>query len=318
MRFNREENSNNLILPSYNLDYNFDQIIKINWDDKKNKIYVNKNFVSDELYIKVIQENKKEIYEFEENINYENLNEYKYVLYEETINTIENEVDLLRFNSLIIKVKLENASELETFYSEYINTNHYIPIKCENYDNIENIENIFKNLSNEETRKKINSLNEQVIKILSDEVVTEYLKNLLSRLSLKCVSEQIISKKVFNTNVNNNYLYNRIVIDENRFNFNFQGKDFDIMLKNGENKINILVNEFVTNIFYNNKNIFNYRIVGLVNNNQSSNYLFIVRNNMLYLYKNKNKLIFGCKLPEIFNIDDIALRTFNKDSWWIC
>ena len=98
----------------------------------------------------------------------------------------------------------------------------------------------------------------------------------------------------------------------NRFNFNFQGKDFDIMLKNGENKINILVNEFVTNIFYNNKNIFNYRIVGLVNNNQSSNYLFIVRNNMLYLYKNKNKLIFGCKLPEIFNIDDIALRHLIK------
>ena len=122
---------------------------------KKNKIYVNKNFVSDELYIKVIQENKKEIYEFEENINYENLNEYKYVLYEETINTIENEVDLLRFNSLIIKVKLENASELETFYSEYINTNHYIPIKCENYDNIENIENIFKNLVMKKLEKKL-------------------------------------------------------------------------------------------------------------------------------------------------------------------
>ena len=90
------------------------------------------------------------------------------------------------------------------------------------------------------------------------------------------------------------------------------------MLKNGENKVNILINEFVTNIFYNNKNIFNYRIIGLVNNKQSSNYAFIVRNNMIYLYKNKNKLIFGCKLPDIFSIDILAIRTFNKDSWWIC
>ena len=318
LRFNREENNNNLILPSYNLDYNFDEILKINWDDKKNKIYVNKNFISNKLYTNLIKENNKEVYEFEDNINYENLNEYKYILYEETINTIENEVDLLRFNSLMIKVKLENVNELETFYSEYLNTNHYISVSCESYDKIENIENTFKNLSIKESREKINSLNEQVSKILSDEIVTEYLKNLLSRLSIKCVPEQIISKKVFNTNTNNNYLYNRIDINENKFNFNFQGKDFDIMLKNGDNKINILINEFVTNIFYNNKNIFNYRIVGLVNNNQSSNYLFIVRNKMLYLYKNKNKLIFGCKLPEIFNIDNLAFRTFNKDSWWIC
>ena len=282
LRFNREYSSNNLLFPNYNLDYDFNNIMKIDWVDKKNKIYVNRQFISDELYDKLMEKNDDK-YDFEEVINYENINEYKYVLYEETLKSIENEVDLLRFNTILIKIKLNNKEELDTFYSEYINQDHVIYVELEDYSNIDIISETKEKVKLEECKKKINNLNEKVNHIFSQEIINNYLKNLLSRLSLKCVSEKLISKKVFNTNRNSNYLYNRIEIEDNKFDFNFQGKDFDIMIKDGENKINILVNEFVTNIFYNNKNIFNYRIVGLVNNNQSSNYLFIVRT-ICYIY----------------------------------
>ena len=90
------------------------------------------------------------------------------------------------------------------------------------------------------------------------------------------------------------------------------------MLNDKNNKINILVNEFSSNIFFNNNNIFNYRILDAVTNKQYSNYTFIIKNKVLFLYKNKFKVIFGCKLNEIFNIDNLLIRTFNKDSWWIC
>ena len=79
--------------------------------------------------------------------------------------------------------------------------------------------------------------------------------------------------------------------------------------------------EFATsqpNIFYNGNNIFNFRIPNLVSNLFSSNYTFVIRNNQLFIYKNKTTLMVKCALPSIFNIDILAIRTFNKDSWWIC
>ena len=81
---------------------------------------------------------------------------------------------------------------------------------------------------------------------------------------------------------------------------------------------NILVNEFTTNIFYNNENIFNFRVPNLISNSSSSNYTMVIRNNQLFLYKNKPILVIKCALPSIFNIDVLAIRSFNKDNWWIC
>ena len=317
LRFNRNDNNNNLLIVNYNLDYNFDNIMNISWKDKKDKIYVNKNFVSDYLFDK-LKNNKNDIYEFEESINYDNLNENKFVLYEETQGTIDYEIDILRINSLMIKINIENNETLETFYSEYINNDEdMINIKMDKYD-LDKIIEVKNNLLEEDCLKKITNKTEKINNILNKETVDNYMKNLLSRLSLKCITEKIVSNKVFITNRESSYLYNRIEVNDNRLDFNFQGKDYEIMLNGNNNKINLLVNEYVTNIFYNGNNIFNHRINDLVSDKQSSNYLIIVRNNMLYVYKNKSKLVLGCRLPELFNINDVGIRTFNKDSWWIC
>ena len=166
--------------------------------------------------------------------------------------------------------------------------------------------------------KKIESLNSKLREILDENNLNNYIKNLLSRLSVKCESKQVITKRIFNTTINSNYLDNRIEVIDNKFSFSFQGKDFELLLNDKMNKINILINEFSTNIFFNSKNIFNYRINDLISSNKQNNYTFIIRNNIIYLYKNKTKLILGIRLPEIFNIEKLSIRTFNKDSWWIC
>ena len=319
LRFNRNIDDKNLLLVNYNLDYNLNNLQEISWEYKKNKIYVNNKYVSEDLYNKLKLDVKNDLYEFVEDDNIEKINEYKYVIYEKTNNNINYEVDLLRLNVILFNIVTENSNKSETYYSEYFNDNsELIKINIDNQNNIDNL--ISKNkLESINHASLLNNLKNKSEYVFGDKITEDYMKNLLSRLSLKCETKQIINNKIFITNKDNNYLYNRIDVEDNKFNFNFQGKDFDILLiDNNDNKINILINQFVTNIFYNGKNIFNYRIPSLVSNRVSSNFSFMIRNKLLYLSKNKVNPILGCRIPEIFNIEKVALRTFNKDSWWIC
>ena len=318
LRFNKIKNNQNSLLINYNFDYNFDYIKSEVWVNKENKIYVNKNFISNELW-ENIKLNNSEFYELEENINYEKLSNYKYVLYEENEETVNYELDILRLNNLILKVN-ENklTNKLEKFYSDYINEEDYEIIKLENYENMNEILEYKNKLNEIESINKVLKLKNKIEEVFTYDNIENYIKNLFSRLSLKCETSQIIKNKIFSSTLNSNYLENRIHHEDNKFEFSFQGKDFEIMLNDKNNKINILVNEFSSNIFFNNNNIFNYRILDIVSNNNYNTYSFLIRNRMLYLYKNKIKLVYVCRLPEIFNIDKLSIRNFNKDSWWIC
>ena len=318
LRFNKSNDNNNLLLVNYNFDYDIN-IRNIDWHNKKDMIYINENFISKELYGKLKYELDKDNYFLSKEINHEELNEYKYVLFEETIDTIQYEVDLLRINTIMIKLD-DNKDKLQTFYSKYLNENNYfLKFEITNISEIYNNLNEFKkNINNVDCVKIIDNLLKIKSEIFSEEVIDNYMKNIISRLSLKCFTEQIVNNRIFITNKENSYIYNRIEFNDNKFDFYFQGKDFELMIKDKENKINILVNEFTTNIFYNGNNIFNFRIPNLVSNLFSSNYTFVIRNNQLFIYKNKTTLMVKCALPSIFNIDILAIRTFNKDSWWIC
>ena len=318
LRFNKIKNNQNSLLINYNFDYNFDYIKSEVWVNKENKIYVNKNFISNELW-ENIKLNNSEFYELEENINYEKLSNYKYVLYEENEETVNYELDILRLNNLILKVN-ENklTNKLEKFYSDYINEEDYETINLENYENMNEILEYKNKLNEIESINKVLKLKNKIEEVFTYDNIENYIKNLFSRLSLKCETSQIIKNKIFSSTLNSNYLENRIHHEDNKFEFSFQGKDFEIMLNDKNNKINILVNEFSSNIFFNNNNIFNYRILDIVSNNNYNTYSFLIRNRMLYLYKNKIKLVYVCRLPEIFNIDKLSIRNFNKDSWWIC
>ena len=281
------------------------------------KILLCKEYVNDETYSYLKEILDTNYYDIVDEIYFDKIQEYRYVIYQESIKTINQEIDILRSNVIMIKLKLKDSGSLETYYSEYYNENkHYYTI---NYDNLEELKDMNKNFNTLDSKDMIKDLIEKNEYIFNRSLTSKYLKNLLSRLSLKCKTEQIISTRVFTTNRTDKYIFNRLEHKDNIFDFNFQGKDFEIMIKNKEgNKLNILVNQYVTNIFYENNSIFNHRIPNIVSNVLSSNYTFVIRNKDLYLFKNKNNLILRCKIPIIYNIDKIAIRTFNQDSWWIC
>ena len=313
LRLNKyDENENILFLPNNN---NIN-IKKINWKEKKDRVYINKKYISEDNYNKLKDILNKEDFDFNENTNLEEINEYKYILYEENLETKNYELDILRLGTIIIKI---NENKIKTFYSDYIKLeNNYIKYNINNNKEFEKLKEYKNNIKENTVLKIIENINNDLNILFNDEVYDNYLKNIFSRLSLKCESEQIINKRIFTTNRECGYIYNRLEYVDNKIEFNFQGKDFELMMKDKENKLNILINEFVTNIYYNNNNIFNFRIPGLISENISSKYIFIIRNKLLFLYKNKTTLVMKCTLPNIFNIELLGIRTFNKDSWWIC
>ena len=319
LRFNKVKNNNNSLLINYNLDYEL-ELKNMNWEDKVNKVYVNARYLSKETYGKIKYVFDKDNFEFSDDSSYEKANEYKYVLFESTLETIDYKVDLLRMNSVLINMSFDNSQEIETYYSKFLVENeNYLVKKINKYEELEKMNDYVKNLSNENSLMIINNNQNKIKDIFSEQVLDNYMKDILSKLSLKCFTDtKLMNRKIFVTNKENNYLYNRIVYKNNMFDFYFQGKDFEIMMKDNNEKINILVNEFTTNIFYNNENIFNFRVPNLISNLNSSNYTMVIRNNQLFLYKNKTVLVIKCALPVIFNIEVLALRTFNRDNWWIC
>ena len=316
LRFNKYRENKNLLLVDYNLDKEL-KMKDIKWEDKKDRIYINEKYISQELYGKIKYILKKEEFDFNSNSDYEEINEYKYILYENTLETIDYEVDLLRLNTIMIKIDV-NSEKIETFYSNYFKENeHYLSLKIDDLDNLDDLVEYKENINELDSFEIVNKLYDDSNYLFSSEIIYRYMKNVLSRLSLKCNTEQLISKRIFVTNKENNYLHNRLTHNDNIFEFHFQGKDFEIMIKDGDKKLNILANETVTNIYFNNNNIFNYRIPGLVSDKVSSNYTFIIRNKVLHLYKNRTIMLKEV-LPSTFNIESLSIRTFNKDSWWIC
>ena len=128
------------------MDYNFDYLKNKEWNDKSDKIYVNKKFISNELW-ENLRKSDLINYHFEEIIKYESLVNYKYVLYEENCETINHLLDILRLNNLLLKVNFEDI-KLESFYSEYINEEDYETINIDTYESIELIEKKRKELNN--------------------------------------------------------------------------------------------------------------------------------------------------------------------------
>ena len=143
------------------------------------------------------------------------------------------------------------------------------------------------------------------------------IKNEINNLSENCKTSNIINTRVFITSNEKEYLYDRIKIEDNTFEFHFQGKDFNIECSDKETKLNLVLNEFSTNIYYNQTNIFNFMTPNLITNNRSHQYKIVIRNNILNMYRDKIQPILKCNLPEIFNIEKIGLRSYNKNCWWI-
>ena len=160
------------------------------------------------------------------------------------------------------------------------------------------------------------SSDNKIKNILNKESILNNLKNEINNLSKKCNIDNILNTRIFLTNKEKEYLNDRLKIEDNALKFHFQGKDFNIECKDRDNTLNIVMNEFSSNLYFNKNNIFNFMTPKIIENSKSNYYTIEIRNNILKMFKNKMQLILQCKLPEIFNIESVGLRSYNK-CWWI-
>ena len=304
LRLNKEKKSKNILLPYY-LPL---KLSNLEWENKKDSIFIHKNYVSEETLNKL----KNNKFELKENNDLEDLERYKYILFEKNDNNIDELENI--FKSKAILVLLNNNNLNETFMLNKLEKNEdYILI--DEYENEEDILNIIQTIQGEQI---LNSLNDKILSLTNEDALFNYLKDIMYKLSIKCEHKEIINNRIFCGVKQIHYLYDRLNIDNNSVSFHFQGSDYDLVLNDQENKINIVVNQFSSNIYFNGNNIFNFLIPNLVNHNQSSHFHYKIINSMLFLHKN-HKLVLKCALPEIFNIEKIGLRNYHQDSsWWIC
>ena len=132
----------------------------------------------------------------------------------------------------------------------------------------------------------------------------------------KC-SEQKLEKKIFFTSSLGEYLYDRINSINNKFEFYFQGRSLDLELKSKDDIIEININKNFTNITFNKKNIFNFKIMNILNENKNMHYTFYIEKNILYVFLNKNNNIIKCLLDDMFTIDKIGIKTTGSNGFWV-
>ena len=305
LRLNKEKDSKNILLTHY-LPLNISQL---EWDIKKDSIFVHKDYVPNEILEKL----KNNKFEMKENNELEDLEKYKYVLFEKSKNNIDEIEKIIKSKAILIL--LNNNNSKETFLLNQLEKNKdYIEINENEYENEDKILNKIQSIHGEQL---MYSLNEKINNLTNEDSLFGYLKDIMYKLSIKCEHKELINNRIFCGVKQINYLYDRLISENNCISFHFQGKDYDLELKDKENKINIIINEFSTNIYFNGNNIFNFLIPNLVSANQSNHFHFKIINSMLFLNKN-HKLILKCSLSEIFNIEKIGLRNYHQDSWWIC
>ena len=305
LRLNKEKDSKNILLTHY-LPLNISQL---EWDIKKDSIFVHKDYVPNEILEKL----KNNKFEMKENNELEDLEKYKYVLFEKSKNNIDEIEKIIKSKAILIL--LNNNNSKETFLLNQLEKNKdYIEINENEYENEDKILNKIQSIHGEQL---MYSLNEKINNLTNEDSLFGYLKDIMYKLSIKCEHKELINNRIFCGVKQINYLYDRLISENNCISFHFQGKDYDLELKDKENKINIIINEFSTNIYFNGNNIFNFLIHNLVSANQSNHFHFKIINSMLFLNKN-HKLILKCSLSEIFNIEKIGLRNYHQDSWWIC
>jgi len=305
----------------YNKFYDYMIDKQIEWNNKKDVLFwsgyslnpfINNLKKEPNMLINIRNNNNSKSYFLEE------LNTYKYLL------CLDDNLYSYRLSYLFLTkscvIILKNKKTFnEEYYNKFFNVNEdYFEIiynEKTTYKEIkEKINIIMKNNDCEKVAQ--NAFNKAKI-IFNRDNINEYIYNLILRLSSKCISNEKLIKNIFFTSNLNDYLYERIIPEDNKVNFYFQGNKFDLELTNKESIIELFVNQSVTNIYLNKKNIFNYKLPNIVTQAKSNEYNLYIEKDVLYVILNKTIPIIKCNLPDIFTINKVGLKTGNSNGWWI-
>jgi hypothetical protein len=329
---NIDENIN--LMPSFTFNhwkefdngyYNkiYDYMIKndIEWSNKKDVLFW--SGYSMNPILKGLKKESNTLINIKNNNNskpyfLEELNTYKYLLCLDD-NLYSSRLSYLFLTrSCVIILKNEKTFN-EEYYNKYFNVNEdYFEIVYNEKTTYKDVKNkIDEIMKNSDCEKIAQNAYTKAKYIFSQDNINEYMYNLLLRLSLKCNSTEKLIKNIFFTSNINEYVYNRITTEDNKLEYYFQGSNYELELTDKENQIEIFINQNVTNIFFNKKIVFNAKITNILSQMNSTEYNLYIEKDILYVVLNKKVTAITCKLPEIFTINKIGLKTNKTGGWWI-
>ena len=333
LSFHKKKNDNHHLFPSFTFQHwkelnngHYHQIYtymtnkEYPWENRKEKLFwsgyslnplVNLFQKEPTMEINIKNQNQSKSYFVEELVN------YKYLLCIDD-NLYSNRLNYMFLTkSCVIILKNEDTYN-EEYYHKYFNVNEdYFEITYNNKTTYQEIKNKINHIITKEDCKQV-ALNayQKAKYIFHQDNINEYIYNLLLRLSVKCKSNESLSKNIFFTSSLNDFVYDRIIPNKNEISFYFRGNNFELEFVDKVNKIELTVKPNVTNIFYNLKNIFNYRIPNIMSSSRSIEYRIHIDKDMFQVYINKNIPLIQIKLPDPFTINQVGLKTNNSEGIW--
>jgi len=324
----------------------YNQLIqnKIEWDNKKDIVFwsgANTNIIRkkvNEGYIKHLSKRNIENNEFQEYIinliNRNNLNmkyytidehsEFKYLLNMNGYSYAGRFNYLFLSGSCVIVLKNQDKNQdwEEFFYKDFIAGEDYIEILYNDNDLdtniIDRINDAIKNSNGKEIAERCFK---KAVKVFKMNNIYEYINTSLTELSSYSDTQITLDKTVFYTPSNINYYFeDRIKVkDSNLFQFSFQGKEAEFLIKgNTIDIISIKITENDTNIYFNNELILNKYTPFLVNEGKSQNYDILIENDELQIIVDNKYLLVKCTVPMIgYIIKSVDIKTEKYGGWWI-
>ena len=304
----------------YHQIYDYMTNKEYSWENRKEKLFwsgyslnplVNLFQKESNMEINIKNQNQSKSYFVEELVNYKYLLSIDDNLYSNRLNY------MFLTKSCVIILKNEDTFN-EEYYHKYFNVNEdYFEIIYNNKTTYQEIKDKINHIIMKEDCKQV-ALNayQKAKYIFHQDNIHEYIYNLLLRLSVKCKSSESLSKNIFFTSSLNDFVYDRIIPNKNEISFYFRGNNFELEFVDKVNKIEFMIKPNVTNIFYNLKNIFNYRIPNIVSSSRSIEYRIKIEKDMFQVYINKNIPLIQMKLPDSFTINQVGLKTNNSEGIW--
>ena len=223
---------------------------------------------------------------------------------------------------IVLKNQDKNQDWEEFFYKDFIAGEDYIEILYNDNDLDTNIiERINYAIKNSNGKEIAERCFKKAVKVFEMNNIYDYIHNSLTELSSYSDCQIPLDKTVFYTPPNINYYFeDRIkVSDYNLFQFSFQGKEAEFLIKgNTVDIININITENDTNIYFNNELILNKNTPYLVNAFNSQNYDIIIENDELQIIVNNTFVLVKCTVPMInFKMKSVDIKTEKYGGWWI-
>jgi len=215
---------------------------------------------------------------------------------------------------IILKKDNKDLNYEEFFYSKFTPNIDYIEILYNENEDINIIlQKIDDNINNLDCYKIAMNGYNKALQIFNINNIYDYIYDLMQYLSNKNIINDSLKTNIsYLPPLKNYFSKNRINIDNNQINFDYQGKDLKLRINN----LNITFIENKVIISYNSDVLFDRRITFLKNEIKHRNYKISVKNSNLYIFINNLVIDKNIILP-IDNFIMDSVDTLSENGGWL-